>query len=216
MLPGMTGIMAGLGEGRSIAQTDSRTTAAASHAAVAFGSPGSNVWVGILAFHGNTATNPGGAPTATIDGGGIARIQAHSTGDGAALATGSALFVAQPSAASGTVAVSWGGLATTILVFRTAGYNLGIEFDKHGDAANMSLDIPTLGLTIAATQNASGTGNVTWTNLTERGDEAANSKIRSWAWDLDMAAQAPRTISPSPWSATQGASSDIVVSFSPL
>lgn len=214
MLPGIAGMAGFVGEGRSIVQTDSRTTAAASHSSVAFGQPGLNVWVGILAFHGNTATNPGQTPTATIDGAGTARIVAHSTGNGVALASGSALFVAQPSVTSGTVAVSWGSLDTTILVFRTTGINLGTAFDTDKDTANMSLDTPALGLLVAATQNASGTGNVTWTNATEQGDETANSKIRSWAWDVNIAAQSGLTVSPSPYSASQGASADIVASFS--
>lgn len=220
MLPGIVGIggfvaeVGGGGEARTITQTDSRTTAATSHTTVAFGDVTATSWVGVLAFHGNTGSNPGQTPTATIGGAAADRIVAHSTGDGSSLATGSVLFVAQPGVTSGTVAVSWGGLATTIVVFRTTGYDLSAAFDTAKDTANMSLDIPALGLTIGATQNASGTGNVTWANLTERGDEAANSKIRSWAWDLNMALQSGRSVSPSPYSATQGRSADIVASFS--
>ncbi|RWL14894.1 MAG: hypothetical protein EOR57_31605 [Mesorhizobium sp.] len=220
MLPGIVGIggfvaEAGVvGEARTITQTDSRTTAAASHATVSFGDVTATSWVGILAFHGNTGTNPGQTPSCTIGGGAATRIVAHSTGDGTSIATGSALFVAQPGVTSGTVAVTWGVLNTTIVVFRTTGYDLSAAFDTAKDTANMSLDIPALGLTIAATQNASGTGNVTWTGLTERGDEAANSKIRSWAWDLHMALQSGLSVSPSPYSATQGRSADIVASFS--
>jgi hypothetical protein len=215
MLPGITGIGGFVGGAASITQTDSRTTAATSHSSVSFGAVASDVWVGVLAFHGDLPSNPSQTPVATIGGVSATRIVAHSTGDGIGAATGSALFVAQPGVASGTVAVDWSaGIPTTIVVFRTTGYNLGAAFATARDSANLSLNIPTLGLTVAASQNALGVGNTTWSNLTERGDETANSKVRSWAWDMAMAQQTGRTISPSPYAPQNGASTDIAASFS--
>lgn len=215
MLPGLMSIGGFLGEAAGIVQTDSRTTAATSHTSVNFGAATDGAWVGVLAFHGNTSLSPGQVPTATIGGTAANRIIAHSTGDGVGLASGVALFTAQPGVTSGTVAVAtWGGLPVTILVFRTFGYNLGSAFSTDKDTSLLSINVPNLGLTVGAVQNASGTGNVTWTNLTERGDETANSKIRSWAWDFGMATQTGRTISPSPWSGVNGATAVIAASFS--
>lgn len=204
-----------LGKSRvSITQTDSRTTAATSHASVSFGSVEAGAWVGVLAYHSDTGSNPGITPTATIGGVAATRIVADSTGDGTSTATGVVLFTAQPGVSSGTVNVSWNGLAVTIVVFKTIGYNLGAAYATNKNSGTLTLNIPATGFAVGGNQNDNGTGNITWTNLTERGDEAANNKVRGWAWDISMALQASRGITVAPFNVAIGKSAAIAASFS--
>ena len=199
-----------------ITQTDSRTTAATSHATVSFGAAGASRWVIVLAWHGNTGTNPGQTPTCTIGGVAATRIAAHSTGDGASTAVGVAMFVAQPSGTTGTVAVTWGSLSTTIVALRVVNYNCtaATSSGAQGTAgAALSIDIPNKGILIAAVGRSDDTTAITWTNVTEKADESAASTRRSWGWDSLMATQSGRSVSYSPFSSAQGATAVRAASF---
>lgn len=208
---------------KSVTQTDDRTTAATSHANVSFGTERAGSWIVVLATHGNTGADPGNAPTATVGGSSATRIVARSSGSGSGTAVGSAMFAAQPSGASGTVAVSWSGLATSIVVLRVVGYNLGIVHDI--DAANdllgpmpMALNIPQGGLLLGFASRG-GASELSWTGITERGSDStdSNSKRRTTAWDIGLSAETNRSVSVSPWSTgSTGANAAVVASFSPL
>ncbi|ESZ60643.1 hypothetical protein NL532_24030 [Mesorhizobium sp. C120A] len=202
-----------------VTETDSRTTVATSHAAVDFGVDVPGRWVVILAAHSSSVSSPGLFPAATIGGVAATRINAASTGTGAGPAVGAAMFVAQPTGANGTVAVSWGGLTTSIIALRTITYNLSAAYASDASSSSgmpMSVNIPTKGLLIGFA--ARGAANeISWTNLTEQGSDStdANSKRRSRGWDYNMALQAARSISVSPWSSTasNGINAAVVASF---
>lgn len=206
-----------------ILQTDSRTTAATSHATVDFGPDCTGRWIGVLAWHNDATSDPGDTPTATIGGVSANRIVQASTGSGdpSNFATGCALFTAQPTGTSGTVAVSWGGLSTTIVVFRTLIYNLSAAHNTEidggttgGGDGRVGMNVPTNGLIIGAGGLGSVTTAMSWTNLTERGDETAGNR-RSWAWDdfQPLATGDSRIIDMNPHQATSGYHSMIVATF---
>lgn len=199
-----------------ITQTDSKTSAATSHAGVSFGAAGTSRWVVVLAWHHSTSNDPGQTPTCTIGGGSATRIAAQSTGDGSGNAVGVAMFVAQPSGTSGTVAVSWGGLSTTIVALRVVNYNCASAHSSDGSGSasgSASINIPNKGVLIGAVgREDEGTG-ITWTNLTEKADESAGGSRRSWGWDSLMSTQSGRSVSYSPHSGSQGANAFVVASF---
>lgn len=206
---------------KSVTQTDDRTTAATSHSNVSFGTERAGSWVVVLATHGNTGSSPGITPTATIGGVSATRIAARSTGTGSGTACGSAMFVAQPVGASGTVAVSWHGLATSIIVLRVVGYNCGTAYatDSAFDGnMPMTVNIPAGGLGIGFVSRGFAS-ELSWTGLTEQGADSTDSlgKRRSLAWDIGMSAETGRSISVSPWTGTNdnGTNAALVASFSP-
>lgn len=217
MLPGMFGI-SGLigGEGGSVEQTDSRTTATSSHAAVNFGTDVPGRWVLVLVWHNNTSINPGQSPSATIGGIPATRIAANSTGNGSGTAVGTAMFVAQPSGNSGAVTVSWGGLSTTIVAIRVTGYDLSaaVSSGSKGVTGNsIPIDVPDQGLLIGSVGRANGSSSVTWTNLTRKADEEISAMRRSWGWDFPLASQTGRSVSYSPFSSSLGANVIAAASF---
>jgi len=202
--------------------TDNRTTAATSHATVSFGDSWLDSWVVVLATHGNTASNPGHSPTATIGGIAATRTVARSIGTGSGTAIGSAMFVAQPSGISGTVAVSWAGLATSIIVLRVSGYNCGsahaTDFSNDLiDPMPMSLNIPQSGLLLGFASRGVAS-ELSWAGVTERGSDSTDSagKRRTVGWDIGMLAETARAVSVSPWTATSenGVNVAVVASFS--
>lgn len=205
-----------------VAETDNRTAAATSHAAVNFDVDVAGRWITVLATHGNTGSDPGRTPTATIGGVAATRIEATTTGTGSGTACGVAMFVAQPTGPNGTVAVSWAGLATSIIVLRTVTFALGSAFDKSvGGAADggsmpMLVDIPTKGLLIGFAARGAAS-ELSWTNLTEQGADStdSNSKRRSRGWDYNMSLETNRSVNLSPWTATanNGLNAAIVASF---
>lgn len=200
-----------------VTQTDIRTTAATSHSSVSFGADGTNRWVVVFAFHGDTGTNPGNTPTATIGGVAATRITAGSTGSGGT-ACGSAIFVAQPSGASGTVAVTWGSLSTIIVVLRVVNYTMSAANSADGasspdPSSSLSIDIPTNGLLIGC-EIKNDTNTTTWTNLTKQGESTVfTTKSISYGWDYNMSLQAGRAVSWSPYSSSGGTSSGRAASF---
>jgi hypothetical protein len=218
MLPGfISSAMAATGEPAGVTQTDSRTTAATSFSTVSFGAASTGRQIVLLVWHNDTASNPGQTPTATIGGVAATRVAAFSTGDGASIAVGTAIFVAAPSGTSGTVAVSWGGLNVTIVALRVVGYAVP-AFAAGGhvtDGDTYALGVPTNGLTVGMAGKASTGVDVTWTNLTENGNDDASGSSRSWGWDLPLGSQT-RSITYAPYSTFQGQNTFAVASFSPL
>lgn len=199
-----------------VTQTDTKTTPATSHAGVSFGATGTGRWVVILAWHGSTSSNPGLNPTATIGGQAATLIVARTTGDGGSNAVGVALFVAQPSGTSGTVAVSWGGLDTTIVALRVVNYNCAAAHDTdEADTATatLSVNIPNKGILIAAVGREADTTAITWTGVTEQGDADYGANRASWGWDTLMTTETGRSVTYSPHSSSQGQNAVIAASF---
>lgn len=216
MLPGILGIGGVVGETPSVTQTDSRTTEATSHSAVSFGDDTLGRQVVVLVWHNDTSANPGQTPTATIGGVAATRVAAYSTGNGAGLAVGTAIFVAAPTGATGTVAVTWGTQPVTIVALRVTGY-AAAAFDAGGhvtDGDTFALGVPANGLVIGMAGKAATGVDVTWTNLTEKGNDDASGSSRSWGWDFPLGVQT-RSITYAPYSGTQGANTFAVASFSP-
>lgn len=195
-----------------VMQTDSRQTPATSHTSVSFGEDTTGRRILVLATHGNTGGNPGSTPTATIGGVAATRITAHSTGDGAGTATGMAMFTADPTGDTGTVAVSWGGLAAKIVVLRIVSYDLTSAFDAFaaGSATDVyNTDIPAKGLLVAAVSRSTSVGT-TWVGVTEQSD----TNTLSWAWDYNMTAETNRLVGYAPFTGTAGKHAWVVASFS--
>lgn len=208
-------------EAPGISQTDSRTTAATSFSTVSFGGDAQNRRIVLLVWHGDLSTNPGTSPTATIGGVAATRLQAKSTGDTSSGddATGCSIFVANPTGATGTVAVSWGSANVTIVVLRLVGYS-ATPTDSDGEAAlgsdgHVTINSTTGGCVIATAGQGQGFGtDMTWTNITERGDEnvGGSNNRRTWAWNIGTAAG---TITPTvaPWSTSQGTNAMVAATF---
>jgi len=217
MLPGILGTLAGIGEPRTVTQTDSRTTEATSHSSVSFGDSAADRQIILLAWHDDTSSNPGNTPTATIGGIAATRVAAYSTGNGSGVAVGTAIFVAAPSGTAGTVSVSWSTQPVTIVVLRVTGYGAA-AYASGGhvtDGNSYDLGVPANGLVVGMAGKASTGVDVVWTNLTEKGNDDASGSSRSWGWDWPLGAQT-RTISYTPYSGTQGQNTFAVASFSPL
>lgn len=202
-----------------VEETANVTTADTSHSGVSFGADTSGRWVVVLATHGNSASNPGTTPTATIGGVAATRIGAASTGTGGGTSVGMAMFVAQTTGATGTVAVSWSGLDTSIIVLRVVGFTLSSAHDSATSSSTgmpMSVNIPSKGLLIGGVARGSADA-ITLTNLTERGSDStdSNSKRRSRGWNYNMSSETGRSVSVSPWNSTasNGVNAAVVASF---
>jgi hypothetical protein len=206
---------------RSVTQTDSRTTAATSFSTVSFGEDDTRRRIVVLVWHGDTNSNPGTIPTATIGGVAATRIAAESTGDdtSGSDATGCAIFIANPTGTTGTVSVSWTAHNVTIVVLRLVGYSAtptasGAEANGGSDG-HFPLSSAANGCIIAAAGQGQGAGtNMVWTNITERGDEnvGGGNNRRTWAWDTGISAG---TITPTvtPWASAQGSNAMVAVTF---
>lgn len=214
MLPGIVGMVGFSGDEVSIELVDTELTpSATSFAGVNFGPDGGGRWVAIFLAIEDTASNPGSTPTMT----GFTRIAASSTGNGSNTANGVALFVGQPSGSSGTVSFNWSSTPCTIAVLRVMGYNLATAHDSkaNGDlgGGTYDIDIPTDGALMAlVTRDSLGT-DVTFSGITERGNDASPDHRREWAWDINMALETNRTVSYSPFSASQGFNAWAIASF---
>lgn len=198
----------------AITLADTKTTPnASSFSSVNFGATDTNRWIAIFLAIEDTASNPGDTPTMT----GFTRIAASSTGNGSNTANGVALFVGQPSGTSGTVSFNWSSTPCTITVLRVTGYDLSSAYDSkaNGDlgGGTYDIDIPTDGALIAmVTRDSLGT-DVTFSGITERGNDASPDHRREWAWDILMALETNRTVSYSPFSASQGLNAWAIASF---
>lgn len=224
MLPGIF-TFAGIGGViPEITQTDSRTTPAMSFTSVSFGEDDPSRFMVVLVFHGDTNTDPGDTPTATIGGVSATLIGAKSTGvggGGVVDACGVAIFTAAPTGTSGTVSITWPqDDGVTIVVLRLVGYSsTATDFDielTSGDGSVTTTAV-TDGCIIAGVAKGSDNTNITWTGITERGEENLDGadNRRGWAWDIGLTAGG-KTISVSPWTVGLGENIMISVSFPPL
>lgn len=232
MIPGINSGILGAFRRRGITQTDNRTAydstsfSNKTYNSVNFGTNTPGSFVLIIAIHGDTNANPGTTPTCTMNGTSATRYEPHSTGDNTSGndATGSVIFIAQPSA-NGDVVVNWATSTTpvAITVFRVAGYS-ATPSSTHGGSASTGDTTGSASFNIAAggaVVGASGSGQDntarTWSNLTQRLEEnfgGANNR-RSIAWNVNMAANASLTISTSPYSTAQGSSTWSAVVLTP-
>ncbi|AZO11213.1 hypothetical protein EJ074_20560 [Mesorhizobium sp. M3A.F.Ca.ET.080.04.2.1] len=216
MLPGICGIMAGLGQGLLVEQTYSAGAAATSFSGASFGPDTTGRGNIFLVWHGDRSVSPGLTPSLTINGSatGVARYQPHSTGDDTSGndACGTAIFTAAPGGTSGDIAVNWGGGIVTLVILRTVGYSITpyTTWGNSTGSANTNINVSTnnsamIGIA-AAGQNSN---NLVWTGITERGQTAlmGANNVESWAFDYKVATNASRNVQVSPWSSAQGSNS---------
>ena len=215
MLPGILGIMAGLG-GEDV--TLVHTSSSASETAQ-YGAEDPDRWIVVLALGGNDA-NPYNL-AATISGVSGTVIIRHSSGTGGGNATGTAIIVGQPSGTSGTVSITGISGTRRFYVLRVVGYDLSAAvFTDDSDGAGIppwSANVPAGGLTLAICQSGpTGPATLAWTGLTERIPDAAliTSHPSSAAWDLNMAADGAKSINVTS-SDTDGNTSAVIATFNP-
>ncbi|TIO15637.1 MAG: hypothetical protein E5X86_19915 [Mesorhizobium sp.] len=215
MLPGILGIMAGLGgEDVMLVHTSSSESETAQ-----YGSDVPGRWIVILALGGND--NSPYNLAATISGVSGTVIKRHSSGTGAGNATGTAIIVGQPSGTSGTVAVTGTSATRRFYVLRVIGYNLGSAvFTDDSDGAGIppwSANVPANGLTLAVCQSSFiGPSPISWTGLTERIPDATliSNHVSSAAWDTNMAANPAKAVDVTS-SDTDGHTSAVIATFNP-
>lgn len=216
MLPGFSGIIAGLGgEGRTV--TLVHTSSSASETAQ-YGADAPGRWIAVIALGGDDASAYNLA--ATISGVSATVIKRHSSGTGGGPATGTAILVGQPSGTSGTVTIT-GTTTMRFYVLRVTGYSLGSAVftgDSNGiGIPPWSANVPATGLTLSVCQSGStGPSPISWTGLTERIADASlvASHVSSVAWDIEMAANASKSIDVTA-SDSNGASSAVIATFNP-
>lgn len=191
------------------------TSASASEVAN-YGAEASNRWIVVLAVGPNSAGAYNLA--ATISGVAATVVKRHSSGDGVATATGTAILVGQPSGTSGTIAVT-GIAGARFYVLRVVGYDMDSPvFTDDSTGVGIppwSANVPANGLALALIQN-SNLNAIAWTGLTERISENAliASKFSSAAWDQGMPANAALPVGVTS-SDTNGLTSAVIATFSP-
>jgi len=216
MLPGIMGIIAGLGgEGRTV--TLVHTSSSASETAQ-YGADATGRWIAVIALGGNDASAYNLA--ATISGVSATVIQRHSSGTGGGPATGTAILVGQPSGTSGTVTITGTG-TMRFYVLRVTGYDLSAAVSaNNSNGAGVppwSVNVPANGLTLSVCQSGpSGPSPISWTGLTEQIADASPiaSHVSSVAWDVNMAANASKTVDVTA-SDSNGFTSAVIATFNP-
>ncbi|TIP74843.1 MAG: hypothetical protein E5X53_12445 [Mesorhizobium sp.] len=193
----------------SVEQTDIRSKQGSgsspnTFASVAFGAPGPRVWSVALLHHFNV-TNQATISGITI-GGVVASFQLDNTGDGAGGAAGICIARAQPATSSGDVAVTWltsARPALSLVMLRVVGFDLTTPSDtaelpngSTQSGAGKTLNIETVadGLLLGGACKRN-TNDITWTNLTEQGEDTQGSHTRSWGWDHPTVLQSNRAVS---------------------
>lgn len=213
MLPGILGI-AGFVGGPSVELV--YTSSSASEVAT-YGAEETGRWIAVLALGGDDASPYNLA--VTMSGAGTL-IKRHSSGTGAGPATGTAIYVGQPSGTSGTVTVT-GTTTMRFRVLRVVGYDLSAAvYSADSTGAGVppwNVNVPTQGLTLSVIQNAASVGAISWTNLTERiaDNVMIGTKINSAAWDLNMAANPSLSVDVTATD-TDGGTSAVIATFNPL
>lgn len=194
---------------QSVEQTDIRSSQGSgsspnTFADVAFGAPGPQVWNVALLHHFNV-TNQAIISGITI-GGATAAFQLDNTGDGSGGAAGICIARAQPAASSGSVAVTWSTSARpalSLVMLRVVGFDLTTPSDtaelpngstQSGTGKTLNIDTVADGILFGGACKRN-TNNITWTNLTERGEDTQGSHRRSWGWDFPTALQSNRSVS---------------------
>lgn len=196
------------GAAASVEQTDSRAAQGSgsspnTFASVAFGAPGSQVW-SVALLHQYDVTNEPYIAGITI-GGVAALFQKDHTGNGAGIATGICIARAQPLVSSGSVAVSWSTSARpamSLVMLRVVGFDLTTSHDEaqlpdveqNGTGKTLGIDTVADGILFGGACKRN-TNNITWTNLTEQGEDAQGSHRRSWGWDHPTILQSNRSVS---------------------
>jgi hypothetical protein len=209
----------------SVAQTDIRSAvsaAAYTFAACAFGKAAPTRYVVVIAWHADTTTNPGLAPTCTIAGGAATRIEAASTGTGEGPAIGVAIFVrAVPTGTSGDVVVTWGSAQLQgIVVLRVVGYDLSAAHQTRNSmlpaTGTTTIGVPSRGLLIAG----SGRRNpdlsaIAFGGVRRRGSDIVQAR-RDWGWDHRVAVASAHSVTFTPWIAGEARQRWVLASFAPL
>lgn len=195
--------------------------------ACSYGSATGRSGIIVLVQHGDGTGDPGLAPTCTISGvSANGPYEPHSTGNGGpGDATGSAIFTGTPGGSSGDIVVDWGasGMNVGIIVLRAVGYNMIPAF-TWGDAGSFFTSSVThtfaaKDAVIAVKGSGRNSTDITWTNITEIGDElnagAGGNNRRSWAFDYNLSAGS-KTISQTPTTVGQAEHSWSGVALSAL
>lgn len=213
MLPGMLGMAGFSGDGTSV---DIVHTSSSASETAQYGADTPGRWIAVLALGGDDVSAYNLA--VTMSGAGTL-IKRHSSGTGAGPATGTAIYVGQPSGASGTVTVT-GTTTMRFRVLRVMGYDLSAAvYSADSTGAGVppwNVNVPTRGLALSVIQNAASVGAISWTNLTERiaDNVMIGTKINSAAWDLNMAANPSLSVDVTA-SDTDGATSAVIATFNP-
>ncbi|TJW49581.1 MAG: hypothetical protein E5X65_32840 [Mesorhizobium sp.] len=193
----------------SVEQTDIRNSQGSgsspnTFASVTLGSPGPRVWSVALLHHFNV-TNQATISGITI-GGVAASFSLDNTGDGSGGAAGFCIARAQPAVSSGSVAISWATSARpalSLVMLRVVGFDLTTLSDsaelpngstQSGAGKTLNIDTVADGLLLGGACKRN-TNDITWTNLTERGEDTQGSHRRSWGWDHPTVLQSNRAVS---------------------
>jgi hypothetical protein len=193
---------------QNVEQTDIRNSQGSgsspnTFSSVAFGSPGPQVW-SVAIFHHFNVTNQATVTGVTI-GGEVAAFEFDNTGNGSGVAAGICIARAQPGVSSGSVALTWATAARpalSLVMLRVVGFNLTTLHDtaelpnvqQSGTGKTLNIDTIANGILFGGACK-SNTNNITWTNLTERGEDTQGSHRRSWGWDHPTVTQANRSVS---------------------
>lgn len=211
MIPGLYGIGGFTVSDNSVTLVHS---SASENETANFGADVPGRWIVILPLGGNAVASYN--LSVTVNGISATQIERHSTGDGAGLATGTGIFVAQPSGSSGTVAIGGTPGVRRFYVLRVVDYDLSSAIWHDNSAGSgippWSANVPANGLCIGVIQNSFG-GDIVWTGLTERVSGSLNIvKLDSVAWDTNMAADASKSIDVTA-SDTNGQTSACIATF---
>lgn len=196
-------------EAAGVVQTDIRNSqgfgsSPNTFADVVFGSQGDQVW-NVAILHHSNVTNQAIISGITI-GGEVALFQLDNTGDGAGGAAGICIARAQPAVSSGSVAVTWSTAARpslSLVMLRVVGFDLTTRYDsaelpngstQSGTGKTLNIDTIADGILFggACKRNTNG---ITWTNLTEQGEDTQGVHRRSWGWDHPTVLQSNRAVS---------------------
>lgn len=193
------------------------TSASASEVAN-YGADTPGRYIVVLAVGGNSAAAYNIA--ATISGVAATIIKRHTSGDGVATATGTAILVGQPTGTSGTVTITGAPAGARFYVLRVIGYNMAAAVASDDSAGvgipPWTINVPADGLCLAIIQN-SNLNAIAWTGLTEQVQENAliTSKNSSVAWDKTLPANAALPVGVTGGSDANGVTSAVIATFSP-
>ncbi|WP_287307535.1 hypothetical protein, partial [Mesorhizobium sp.] len=135
--------------------------------------------------------------------GGVSALrQVDHTGDGAGKATGICIARAQPGVSSGDVVITWATSARpamSLVMLRVVGYNLTTlsdaaqlpDIEQNGAGKTLNIDTVAEGLLLGGACKRN-TNNISWTNLTEQGEDTQGNHTRSWGWDHPTVLQSNR------------------------
>jgi hypothetical protein len=214
-----------------VEKTDERTVQTGSpkvFTACSYGNPAGRSGILILAWHGDTTTNPGANPTCTVSGVNATRIVADSTGDGASDAIGCAIFSSTVTDTSGDVRITWGNspLPVSIVVLRVVGYTVtsaNTETDSGpGSDGQIGAGLTSShSLIVAIAGSGQSLSTLTWAGLTQQGQQSGvnyggTNNVRTWAWKLDMTSPLSPSPKVTPWSAAQGSNCIVGAAFAKL